>query len=510
MATKVQIDTRKALIQILPEAKKQLIAQGLSLERAIKQKLSQAGTGKIYVRGKKVHQASAPDEPPAIDTGRLRASISTNWSDSGMTEGVIGNQADLGDGVKQPSISGEEVFKVVVGTNVEYACLKANTNVLTKFGWKRISTIKEGEKVLTQTGEYHKVLKKIKVKNIDYPDMITLEIKYRQNFKRIISMTKEHKVLVFRNGRNKWIKAGELLVSDKVFCTPKTDSKKGISKYSKFNNFICMNCNKSVQSKSGQNNRKRKFCNAKCRNEYWKKTGTNPHIGMKRSKSAKEKMSKAMHKRLLENPKSHANYILGKKGHKINIEKEMEEWLKNRGVLKRRFHFQYPIDRFFVDFYIPSLNEIYEADGSYWHKNQQKDIERDKKIKIVLPGVKINHVHFYNERFSPKNIIENPLPNVYYSVCNPGVNSYVDLSTFKSFEILSIKKWKYKETPLSGKQKGIRPTYLHDLCIDKIHSYYANGVLVSNSTLEFGNKKILPRPFMRSVFDLFKIKRKLV
>jgi len=121
MATKVQIDTRKALMQILPEAKKQLIAQGLSLERAIKQKLSQAGTGKIYVRGKKVHQASAPDEPPAIDTGRLRASISTNWSESGMTEGVIGNQADLGDGVKQPSISGEEVFKVVVGSNVVYA-----------------------------------------------------------------------------------------------------------------------------------------------------------------------------------------------------------------------------------------------------------------------------------------------------------------------------------------------------------------------------------------------------
>ena len=135
MATRVQIDTRKALIQILPEAKKRLIAQGLSLERAIKQKLSQAGTGKIYVnKGRKsstIHIASAPGDPPAIDTGRLRASISTNWSDSGMAEGAIGSQAESGDGIKQPSISGNEVFKVVVGTNVEYS-------VPLEFGNKKI------------------------------------------------------------------------------------------------------------------------------------------------------------------------------------------------------------------------------------------------------------------------------------------------------------------------------------------------------------------------------------
>lgn len=44
--------------------------------------LSQPGTGRLYDRGRtkkgykrKPHRASAPGEPPAVDTGRLRASI---------------------------------------------------------------------------------------------------------------------------------------------------------------------------------------------------------------------------------------------------------------------------------------------------------------------------------------------------------------------------------------------------------------------------------------------------
>ena len=35
--------------------------------------LSRQGSGRIYKRGRKTHQASAPGEPPAPDTGSLRA-----------------------------------------------------------------------------------------------------------------------------------------------------------------------------------------------------------------------------------------------------------------------------------------------------------------------------------------------------------------------------------------------------------------------------------------------------
>jgi len=56
---------------------------GAYLEGALKERLSQAGTGRTYKTGRKgmryaTHQASAPGEPPAVDTGRLRASITHN------------------------------------------------------------------------------------------------------------------------------------------------------------------------------------------------------------------------------------------------------------------------------------------------------------------------------------------------------------------------------------------------------------------------------------------------
>jgi hypothetical protein len=50
-----------------------LAKEAMVLVRAIKVKLSQKGSGIIY--GRRRHQASAPGEPPAVDTGALRASI---------------------------------------------------------------------------------------------------------------------------------------------------------------------------------------------------------------------------------------------------------------------------------------------------------------------------------------------------------------------------------------------------------------------------------------------------
>jgi len=44
----------------------------LQAEAITKANLSRAGTGRIYPRGEKTHQASAPGEPPAVDTGELR------------------------------------------------------------------------------------------------------------------------------------------------------------------------------------------------------------------------------------------------------------------------------------------------------------------------------------------------------------------------------------------------------------------------------------------------------
>ena len=123
----------QALGQITNEVEKRLIAIGFILEGDIKRSMV-GGTGQVYRKGKKrdiFHRASAPGSPPAVDTGRLRASISTNWSGSGINRGVVGKEAQLEDGIGNPGTSPTE-FRVVVGTNVEYA-------PFLEFGTKRMA-----------------------------------------------------------------------------------------------------------------------------------------------------------------------------------------------------------------------------------------------------------------------------------------------------------------------------------------------------------------------------------
>jgi len=53
-------------------------------------------------------------------TGRLRASISQNWTGSGKTRGDVDPKATAEDGAGQP-ITKPNTFAAVVGTNVKYA-----------------------------------------------------------------------------------------------------------------------------------------------------------------------------------------------------------------------------------------------------------------------------------------------------------------------------------------------------------------------------------------------------
>jgi phage gpG-like protein len=71
-----------ALTALLNEAHvakdKSLAVLAATLVRQVKLYLSFPGKGREYRRGKKrVHVASAPGHPPAVDTGKLRGSIAT-------------------------------------------------------------------------------------------------------------------------------------------------------------------------------------------------------------------------------------------------------------------------------------------------------------------------------------------------------------------------------------------------------------------------------------------------
>ena len=61
LATKVNVQAMKKAVFVV--------------ERKTKELLSQTGTGREYKRGSKVHTASVSGQPPAVDTGVLRASI---------------------------------------------------------------------------------------------------------------------------------------------------------------------------------------------------------------------------------------------------------------------------------------------------------------------------------------------------------------------------------------------------------------------------------------------------
>ena len=55
-----------------------------------------------------------------VDTGRLRASISTNWTGSGKARGDVDTKAEPDDGVGQPQPKAD-TFSAVIGSNVDYA-----------------------------------------------------------------------------------------------------------------------------------------------------------------------------------------------------------------------------------------------------------------------------------------------------------------------------------------------------------------------------------------------------
>jgi HK97 gp10 family phage protein len=81
----------------------------LVVERDVQQNFTLQGSGREYKRGKKVHRASVKGEPPAIDTGVLRASIMSEVKTKGL--GVIGM---VGPDVEHIASKAE------VGTDVNY------------------------------------------------------------------------------------------------------------------------------------------------------------------------------------------------------------------------------------------------------------------------------------------------------------------------------------------------------------------------------------------------------
>jgi len=73
-----------------------LHACGLAVQTEAKRLASTPGRGRTYTRGGVTHVASAPGDPPAVDTGRLRASIGSELArDAQGLHARIGSTYDV-------------------------------------------------------------------------------------------------------------------------------------------------------------------------------------------------------------------------------------------------------------------------------------------------------------------------------------------------------------------------------------------------------------------------------
>ena len=388
--------------------------------------------------------------------------------DTGTLKGSIRGYTDYGE--KEDKITG------VIESRVEYSCVfGANTMVKTKNGLRTISSINIGDEVLTQDGTYRKVVAKSRIDATEKPNLIDIEVFWRKGKKKHkITLTEDHKVLTKINGSFTWIEAGELKEGSIVLTPRKPAYNKGIGK--KYTIKICKHCGKEYQGQG------RFYCSVECRDEVYRTN--HPQTGDKRSEEARKRIKEANIKKLKENLELHPNRILARKGKRTSCKMEVKEWLDLAGV---KYEEEKKIGRHYVDFYCPELNAIFEADGAYWHQNQEKDIERDLSIRKELPDVKIIHIHFADKRFS-KDIDHTPVENVHYIQVNPSMNSYVDVEVFQETEVLKVRKWQYKRTyTMAG---------LYDLSVEGVHSYVANGILISNCFVHEGTRYMRARPFI--------------
>lgn len=105
------MDTIKRMgLEVDGASREALLKIGVHLERKLKQRLSRPGGGRTYRTGKKgarykFRKSSAPGQPPAVDKGRLRNSITHNVT------GRPGNRLPDPGG-------GKGRIKAYVGTNV--------------------------------------------------------------------------------------------------------------------------------------------------------------------------------------------------------------------------------------------------------------------------------------------------------------------------------------------------------------------------------------------------------
>jgi len=363
--------------------------------------------------------------------------------------------------------------------------------VYTSKGWQPIGKIKIGDLVLTHKGRFRKVTHIFHTPK-QTPNVTKISIKNYFHQRYSLTLTNNHPVLV----DNKWIEASEVKIGNKISMLSNK----------------CFNCGKLIPYYS-------KYCSSSCNSkvitkkqwaskEHREKISKSISIGMekaynegRRDRFKDTKMANIKNKELISQGKHvwQDPEFIKKNQQKLGRRNYGKNWLEERfgWMLKQldiKFESQYPIkygkdkinrDRYyFVDFAIPENKIAIECDGSYWHKNKNRDKIRQNKIESLGWTVL---------RFT-EDEINKDLKKCGLEVKRVLANHNKEY-LFGEYEIKKIKRWKVKKSRT-----------LYNLEVKDDESYIAKGFVVHNcrcTWIPAVGKPILVEPSYDDVMSVF-------
>ncbi len=390
-------------------------------------------------------------------------------------------------------------YSAVNGPPLHPNCITdGNVPVFTSKGWKPIRDIKEQELVLTHKGRFRKVTKAIH----SVYGAGTTKITFGKA-SRDLTVTDDHPILV----GGKWVAAKDVKRGDalSILGQPCARCGKMTMWNMKYCSHTCLSLDITDAQRADPEHRKiisrkasaqltREYANGtrdrfeitKGMNKAMRLLGaqglcplqrpevrdkirlvTNTptqrrisSLRMRRHNPAtvpevRARMTASYAKTMLLHPERHPNVVMAQRGFITSIERKVKELLDTIGIAYTQ---QHPVDRFFVDFAIPSLMVAIEVDGNYWHKDTQKDADR----QAIIEGK-----GWYVVRFREDQINDN-LQSVSQELVRIAANHAGEYK-FAAVKVLKVERWKL------GKPRAV-----YNLSVAEDESYIAKGMVVHN------------------------------
>ena len=102
------------------------------------------------------------------------------------------------------------------------------------------------------------------------------------------------------------------------------------------------------------------------------------------SPESKQKFREIAQKRFQQNPELHPNRRCAKIKESYP-ERMLREFLEQQGLRKDRdYYTQHRVERYYTDFYFPSINVGVEVDGERWHRDRAREEKRELVIKKYM------------------------------------------------------------------------------------------------------------------------------